>query len=81
MHAIHYETESIKNLELKKWELVPQNIKEESSLSSFKDKVKKWILKDYPCRLCKIFIALNAWLIEELCSPRQTFSFLLQASA
>ena len=37
VHTTHYGTETM--------ELVPQSIKEAKSLSSFKDKVKKWILK------------------------------------
>ena len=57
VHTIYYGTESITNLGTKIWELVPQNIKEATSLSSFKNKVKKWIPQNYPCRLCKIYIA------------------------
>ena len=38
-HAMHNGTESITNLGSKIWELVPQNIKEANSLSSFKNKV------------------------------------------
>ena len=38
VHTTHYGTESITNQGAKIWELVPQNIKEASSLSSFKNK-------------------------------------------
>ena len=56
-HTTHFGKESITNLGAKIWELVPQNIKEGSSLSSFKNKVKKWIPQNCPCRLCKTYIA------------------------
>ena len=56
VHTIHFGTEFITNLGAKMWELVPQKIKEASSLSSFKNKVKKWIPQNCPCRLCKIYI-------------------------
>ena len=45
VHKTHYGTKSVTNLGAKLWELVPQNIKEENSLLSFKKKVKKWIQK------------------------------------
>ena len=57
VYATHYGTESITNLGAKIWELVPQNIKEENFLSSVKNKVKKWIPQNCPCRLCKTYIA------------------------
>ena len=55
-HTTHYGTESITNLGAKIYELVPQNIKEEKSLSSFKKKIKKWIPQNCPCRICKTYI-------------------------
>ena len=57
VHTTHFGTEFITNLGAKMWELVPQKIKEASSLSTFKNKVKKWIPQNCPCRLCKIYIA------------------------
>ena len=56
VHTIHYGTESITNLEAKIWELVSQKIKEPNSLFSSKNKVKKWLPQNCPCRLCKIYI-------------------------
>ena len=41
----------------KSWELVPQNFVEANSLSSFKNKIKKGIPKNWLCRLCKTSIA------------------------
>ena len=43
------ENESITNLETKIWDLIPQNIKEENFLSSFKNKMKMWIPNNCPC--------------------------------
>ena len=58
VHTAHYgTTKSIANLEAKIWKLVPQNVKEENSFSSFRHKVQKWIPKNYPCRLRKTYIA------------------------
>ena len=57
MHTTQCGTESITNLGEKIWELVPQNMKEASSLSSFKNRVKKWIPQKCLCRLCKTYIA------------------------
>ena len=41
VHTTHFGTESITNLGAKIWKLAPQNIKEASSLSNFKNKIKK----------------------------------------
>ena len=57
VQTTHFGTESITNLGAKIWELVPQNIKEGSSLFIFKNKVKKWIPQNCLCRLCKAYIA------------------------
>ena len=38
------------------WNLVPNCIKDSSSLSSFKTKIKKWKLSKCQCRLCLTFI-------------------------
>ena len=67
MYTTHYGTESITNLGAKIWELMPQNIKEENSLSSFKNKVKKWITK-------KLLLSS----LEDIYSPSWIYlSFLL----
>ena len=57
VHTTYYGTESITNLEAKIWEPLPQDIKGASSLINFKNKVKKWIPQNCPCRLCKMYIA------------------------
>ena len=34
--------------------ILPQNLKECSSLLEFKNSIKSWIPNNFPCRLCKI---------------------------
>ena len=53
----NYRTNSITNLGPKIWELLPQNTKEAISLSSFENKVKKWIPKNCTRFLSKKCIA------------------------
>ena len=55
LHRTQYGTKHITNIGAKIWKLIPQNIKEGNTLSSFKNKVKKWIPKNRPCRLCKTY--------------------------
>jgi len=40
----------------KTWELVPKDIKDSSSLSTFKSKIKHWKPFGCTCRLCKTYI-------------------------
>ena len=55
IYETHYEIEPITNLgaKSKNNKLVPQSIKGKNSLSSFKDKVKKWIPKIAPVVLLR----------------------------
>ena len=39
------------------WNIVPQNIRESSSLNDFKSLIKFWKPGTCPCRLCKNYIA------------------------
>ena len=48
-------TETILYLAPKIWSIVPQTIKESTSLNSFKAKIKKW-KPDCPCQLCKRYL-------------------------
>ena len=40
----------------KTWNIVPENIKNSSSLKEFKSLIKKWQLNNCTCRLCKTYI-------------------------
>ena len=57
VHSTQYGTESISNLWAKIWNLVPTYMKDLKTLSIFKDEIKKWIPKDCPYHLCKVYVA------------------------
>ena len=38
------------------WNIVPEDIKKSESLNVFRTKIKKWISRYCPCRLCRPFI-------------------------
>ena len=57
VRSVYYGTETISYLGPKIWELVPNEIKNSTSLSIFKRKIKYWIPNDCPCRLCKVYVA------------------------
>ena len=62
VHSTQYGTESIGNLGAKIWNLVPVHMKDLKALSTFKNQIKKWIPKDCPCRLCKVYVAQVGFL-------------------
>ena len=53
--TVKYGTETISYLAPKIWSIVPQTIKENTSLYSFKIKIRKW-KPDCPCRLCERYL-------------------------
>ena len=57
VRTVHNGTETISFLGPKIWDLVPSNIKEKTSLASFKSAIKLWKPTNCPCRLCKKYIA------------------------
>ena len=56
IHTERYGTETLAHLGPKIWDIIPNNLKEETSLKSFKNKVKKWKPEKCPCKLCKTYI-------------------------
>ena len=42
VRTVKYGTETIRNMGPKTWELVPNDIRESTSLTEFKVKIKKW---------------------------------------
>ena len=54
--TVYNGTETLSYLGPKIWELIPCDIKELPSLSSFKSKIKDWTTDECPCRLCKVFL-------------------------
>ena len=56
IRTVHYGLESISYLGPRIWKLVPNNIKESTSLGSFKMAIKRWVPDGCPCRLCKSYV-------------------------
>ena len=52
---VTYGAETISSLSPKIWSLIPQNIKDSSSLPCFSKNIRKW-KPTCPCRSCKIFL-------------------------
>ena len=52
----NFSVESISTLGTKIWALVSENLRQSTSLNSFKQGIKKWNPSNCPCRLCKIYI-------------------------
>ena len=55
--SVLYGTESLRSLGPSIWNILPNEIKNSHTLSEFKNKIRKWVPKECPCRLCKVFIA------------------------
>ena len=56
VHSVYHGMESLSFLCPKIWDLVPLELKQLESLEVFKLKIKKWILFECPCRLCRTYI-------------------------
>ena len=54
--TVYHGSESISFLGPKIWNILPDEIKQQTSLNSFKKSVKKWKPQDCPCRLCKVYV-------------------------
>ena len=54
--TVNYGIETIRYRGPKVWDLLPRDIKEADSLSSFKANIKKWKPQGCTCRLCKTYI-------------------------
>ena len=56
VNSVKYGTESISFLAPKIWDILPKEIKDSDNIDVFKTKIKKWVPKNCPCRLCKVYI-------------------------
>ena len=56
IRATQYGIESVSNLGAKLWSLLPREIKNSSSLTVFKCKIRKWTPEKCPCKLCQTYI-------------------------
>ena len=55
IRTTQYGIESVSNLEAKLWNLLPGKMKN-SSLTVFKNKIRKWTPEKCPCKLCQTYI-------------------------
>ena len=76
IRTTHYGIETMSNLGSKIWDLLPEKIKNASSLSVFKTKIKKRIPKKCPCKLCQTYIK-NIGLIWLYPIDLQNFAIIL----
>ena len=76
----NFGVESISTLGAKIWALVPENLRQSTSLNIFKRGIKKWNPSNCPCRLCKIYVQNVAfiWLIIPLVGIELSFKFLIK---
>ena len=56
-HSVTQGTETLSYLGPKIWSLIPDKIKESTTLPIFKKNIKVWVPEKCPCRLCKTYIA------------------------
>ena len=56
VNSVYNGTESVSFLELKIWDLVPNELKDIGNLAAFKKAIEKWSPGKCPCRLCKDYI-------------------------
>ena len=56
IHTVSYGIRSLAHLGPKIWDIIPQSIKDCTSLQDFKSKIKKWTPNECPCKLCIPYI-------------------------
>ena len=66
----NYGIQSVRYLEPKIWDMVPNNIKNCSSLNKFKNSIKSWKPNECPSALCKKYIAQVGfiWFTSPFCN-------------
>ena len=55
-NSVYHGTESLAFLGPKIWDLVPDEIKTSENIYIFKNKIKRWVPENCPCRLCRTYI-------------------------
>ena len=61
-----YGTESVSNLGAKFWDLLLGEIKNSSSFTVFKNKIRKWIPEKRPCKFCQPYIKNVGYVLISL---------------
>ena len=54
--SVNHGLESVRFLEPKIWENLPNDLKNKESVDSFKTAIKRWKPESCPCRLCKTYL-------------------------
>ena len=60
--SVNYGLNTLRSFGPKVWQMIPNHIKESLSLSVFKNKIKKWMPHNCPCRLCKCYVPQLGYL-------------------
>ena len=56
VNSVNKGQETLRFIGPKIWDIIPDRIKESSSLTIFKNKIKTWVPENCPCRLCKDYV-------------------------
>ena len=56
VRTVYHGSESISFLGLKIWYILPDRLKNASSIEAFNMEIKKWKPENCPCRLCKVYV-------------------------
>ena len=62
IRTVHRGEDTLRYLGCKIWKIVPENIKQSTSVEQFKKRIRKWDPSDCPCRLCKTYIPLIGYI-------------------
>ena len=57
LKTVYYGTESLTNLGVKIWNLLPNEYKELKSILTFNSRISNWVTDECPCRICKNYVA------------------------
>ena len=63
--TVNYGLETLRSLGPKIWNMIPSDLKGIPSLLIFKKKIKKWIIHNCPCRLCKCYVPQMGYISQE----------------
>ena len=55
VNSVRYGTESVSFLAPIIWDILPKEIKNSQTLNAFKSKIKNWVPRECPFRLCKTY--------------------------
>ena len=56
IRTVYHSSESISFLGPKIWNILPDRLKNATSLEAFKIQIKKWKPQNCPCRLCRVYV-------------------------